>query len=83
LIGTWPRFEPFDLVLLRNVLIYFDHPTKLKILSRIRSCLASDGYLMLGGAETLPSEVRWLARVAIPRGGLLRATRESEASHAR
>ncbi|HEX5656850.1 MAG TPA: protein-glutamate O-methyltransferase CheR [Polyangiales bacterium] len=82
LIGSWPTLEPFDLVLLRNVLIYFDHPTKLKILQRMRTHLASDGYLMLGGAETLPNEVRWLTRVAVPRGGLLRASRTSESSHA-
>jgi chemotaxis protein methyltransferase CheR len=82
LIGNWPALESFDLVLLRNVLIYFDHPTKLKILQRMRPYLASDGFLMLGGAETLPSEVRWLTRVAVPRGGLLRASRTSETSHA-
>jgi chemotaxis protein methyltransferase CheR len=82
LIGNWPPLEAFDLVLLRNVLIYFDHPTKVKILTRMRSCVASDGYLMLGGAETVPGEVRWLTRVAVPRGGLLRAARPSEISHA-
>ncbi|MEZ6016929.1 MAG: protein-glutamate O-methyltransferase CheR [Planctomycetota bacterium] len=42
----------FDLVLIRNVLIYFDEPTKEAILRRVQNVLAKDGYLMLGTAET-------------------------------
>jgi chemotaxis protein methyltransferase CheR len=44
---------PFDLVMCRNVMIYFDTPLKKKILAGIRTVLAPDGYLMLGGAETV------------------------------
>jgi chemotaxis protein methyltransferase CheR len=43
---------PFDLVLCRNVLIYFDVPTKKRILGGIRSALFPGGYLALGTAET-------------------------------
>jgi chemotaxis protein methyltransferase CheR len=50
--GVWPEFAPLDLVLLRNVLIYFDLPTKQQILNRVHRVLHPDGYLMLGGAET-------------------------------
>ena len=48
----WPELPLMDLVLLRNVLIYFDVPTKQQILERLRRVLQPDGYLLLGGAET-------------------------------
>jgi chemotaxis protein methyltransferase CheR len=48
----WPVLPPFDLILLRNVLIYFDVPTKQQILAKVRQQLRPDGLLLLGGAET-------------------------------
>lgn len=49
---TWPTMPVFDIIFLRNVMIYFDLETKRAILAKIRKQLAPDGYLFLGGAET-------------------------------
>ena len=49
---AWPVLPRMDLVLIRNVMIYFDVETKKSILSRLTRVLKPDGYLLLGGAET-------------------------------
>ncbi len=52
LIEPWPFIPAIDVLLCRNVLIYFDLPTKQRILARCRDVLRPDGYLLLGGSET-------------------------------
>jgi chemotaxis protein methyltransferase CheR len=52
LAGQWPVLPPMDLVLLRNVMIYFDVETKKTILDKLTRTLRPDGYLLLGGSET-------------------------------
>ncbi len=48
----WPLMPKLDLVMMRNVLIYFDVEMKKKILGQVRQLLRPDGYLFLGAAET-------------------------------
>ena len=52
LIGSWSELPQFDLILLRNVLIYFGPNTKRAVLEKTRAQLKPDGYLLLGAAET-------------------------------
>jgi chemotaxis protein methyltransferase CheR len=49
---VWPFMPAMDLVFMRNVLIYFDVPTKKAVLARVRRQLRPGGYLILGGGET-------------------------------
>ena len=50
--GHWPSLPSMDIVLMRNVLIYFDQETKRGIFGKIRGVLKPDGPLFLGSAET-------------------------------
>jgi chemotaxis protein methyltransferase CheR len=53
LLNDFTKLGRFDLVLCRNVLIYFDQATKTDVLERIADITERDGYLVLGGAETV------------------------------
>jgi len=48
----WSSLPAIDVLLLRNVLIYFDVATRRKLLRQVRRLLRPDGYLLLGSAET-------------------------------
>jgi chemotaxis protein methyltransferase CheR len=49
---AWPSMPPFDLVLMRNVMIYFETEAKRQVLAKMHAQLAPHGYLLLGASET-------------------------------
>jgi chemotaxis protein methyltransferase CheR len=54
LVGDWPFYPKFDLIMLRNVLIYFKQDVKDKVLSKMQQQLnGSDSILILGAAESI------------------------------
>lgn len=53
LLGKWPLNGMFDVIFCRNVMIYFDEPTKEKLLDRLCGQLAPGGYLYIGHSERL------------------------------
>jgi chemotaxis protein methyltransferase CheR len=64
-----PGRKIFDLILCRNVLLYFNQQTRAHTFGRLAEALASDGYLMLGAGETVSGQTDLFAP-AIQRIGL-------------
>ena len=48
-----PAPARFDLILCRNVLLYFDVATRRRVFDRLHSAMAPDGFMMLGAGETV------------------------------
>ena len=56
-----PKFSRmYDVILCRYVLIYFDEPTKLRIIEMLKTMLNAGGVLLLGSAETMPQSIEGL-----------------------
>jgi chemotaxis protein methyltransferase CheR len=84
LVEPWPfQATKFDIVFIRNVLIYFDVPTKRAILERIRRILAPDGYLFLGGSETTIQVHDGFDRIQSGRAVWYRALRDGDTGGAK
>lgn len=69
---TWPSLPPMDIILMRNVMIYFDVATRKAILNKIYRLLRPDGYLFLGGAETTMNLDDAFERVEFEKSGCYR-----------
>jgi len=61
----WPMTGPLDVVLCRNVLIYFDQPTRQRLISAAEELLRPGGLLCLGHTETM-NGIRTRLRLARP-----------------
>jgi chemotaxis protein methyltransferase CheR len=66
-VGPWPVLPRFDLVLCRNVLIYFDIDVRARIVRKIRDTIAPGGYLVFGSSETSIGDVDGFSRVVFGR----------------
>ncbi len=78
LIKPWRAMARFDLLFMRNVLIYFDPVSKRSILERARDQLADDGYLFLGGSESMPADVLGFERLPLARSGCYRVEKSAK-----
>jgi chemotaxis protein methyltransferase CheR len=68
LLQNFASLGTFDIVFCRNVLIYFDQPTKIDVLERMARLLDTDGYLVLGAAETVVGLTESFKPIADRRG---------------
>jgi chemotaxis protein methyltransferase CheR len=59
-----PQLGTFDLIFLRNVMIYFNNDTKREVIARALSLLKLGGYLLIGHSETLGDLTTGVKRVA-------------------
>src|SRR5262249_18046636 len=60
----------FDLILCRNVMIYFDEPTRVGVSRDLHGSLRGQGWLTLGSAESLPAAVNGFESVKFERAYL-------------
>jgi len=72
LVDALPILPIMDIILLRNVLIYFDFETRRAILAKIRKQLRPNGYLFLGASETMLQLDESYERVPFKHGALFR-----------
>ncbi|MBU2552443.1 MAG: protein-glutamate O-methyltransferase CheR [Proteobacteria bacterium] len=63
--SDYPFSGKFDLIVCRNVMIYFDLPTKQALLSRFHRYLSDGGHLFTGHAESLTSYEHLFKRVQV------------------
>jgi chemotaxis protein methyltransferase CheR len=59
-----PFHEQFDVIFLRNVMLYFSQETRRRLLAGIHRLLAPDGFLFLGSVEQPQESSLWTAVLA-------------------
>lgn len=64
LMDEWPMQHRYEAIFCRNVMIYFDTPTKHRLIDRFTDRLTESGHLFLGHAESLSGFTRRLRPVA-------------------
>ncbi len=64
LMGRWPMRGPFDVILLRNVMIYFDSETRAELVTRAGRLLSPTGVLIVGSSETLTGSAAGMRSLA-------------------
>lgn len=82
LTSAWPPMPTWDIVFMRNVLIYFGIENKKLILKRVRQSLKADGYLFLGGAETTMNIDEEFERAPLAKAGCYRLRAAGRSAHA-
>ena len=63
LVTPFPPLPQMDLILVRNVMIYFDAETRMQIIDQVGRVLRRDGYLTLGSSESIGKSALALARI--------------------
>src|SRR3712207_2650066 len=78
LVGSQPPAARFDIILCRNVLLYFSAERRRAALGRLASAVAGDGVLMLGAGETVIGQTDAFVSDPECRGLYLRASERPE-----
>lgn len=73
LLDEFSWFGEMDVIFCRNVLLYFDQETKVRVLERFSEVLAPDGYLAVGAAEVPHEVMPAFRRLAESRGLYVRS----------
>ncbi|OQP85772.1 chemotaxis protein [Rhizobium rhizosphaerae] len=58
LMSQWPFKGKFDVIFCRNVVIYFDEPTQMRIWSRFAGMLLPSGHLYIGHSERVSGDAK-------------------------
>ena len=59
---AWPIRTTFDVIFCRNVIIYFNRATQLRLFERLAHYLKPTGYLLVGHSENL----HWMNELLVP-----------------